>query len=74
MREENTIPLINWLYHLNYEFNMHGELMLVGNPKKAYRVEKIGDKEVLKYLTKACLGILETDFLSTKNFIGLKES
>ncbi|MEK5034923.1 ATP-dependent helicase [Paenibacillus sp. FSL R7-0302] len=66
MREENTIPLINWLYHLNYEFNMHGELMLVGNPKKAYRVEKIGDKEVLKYLTKACLGILETDFFEYK--------
>ncbi|WP_449603604.1 UvrD-helicase domain-containing protein [Paenibacillus sp. Marseille-Q9583] len=66
MRKENTIPLIRWLHHLNYQFNMHGDLTLVGNRKQAYRIERKGDKEDRKYLNKICLDVLETDFLAYK--------
>ncbi|OMD04163.1 DNA helicase UvrD [Paenibacillus odorifer] len=66
MRKENTIPLIRWLHHLNYQFNMHGDLTLVGNRKQAYRIERKGDKEERKYLNKICLDVLETDFLAYK--------
>ncbi|OAB35663.1 DNA helicase UvrD [Paenibacillus macquariensis subsp. defensor] len=66
MRKENTIPLIRWLHHLSYQFNIHGDLTLVGSRKQAYRIEKNGDKEERKYLNKTCLEVLETDFLTYK--------
>ncbi|OAB33756.1 DNA helicase UvrD [Paenibacillus macquariensis subsp. macquariensis] len=66
MLKENTVPITRWLHHLTYQFDEKGGLTIVGNRKKAYRIQKNGEKEERKYLNKLCLGILETDFLTYK--------
>ncbi|WCM60705.1 ATP-dependent helicase [Paenibacillus polymyxa] len=64
--KENKVPLVRWLYHLNYRLNECGDIEIIGDNRKAYRIEMDGDKEERKCLSNSCLKTLSGDLLGYK--------
>ena len=55
----NKQAVINWLSSLNYQFNVSGNLKINNDRKEAFYYN---DKKERRYLSKACLDLLETNF------------